>query len=219
MIRHVIFDCDGVLLDTEIVAAEVMASWLSKNGHAITTARFIERHTGKTFSGIMRELQKDQLLESDLDIAAGVSEIEGEVKANIRLINGLENALDTIALPKSVVSNSGVDYVRRSLQRYAVDHHFEERIFSSEMVALPKPSPLVYELAIKTLQVPKEEIVVIEDSSTGVQAALAAGLQVIGFLGGSHILPGHADRLTKVGASKVAHDHSDLVDILANTTL
>ncbi len=216
MLKHIIFDCDGVLLDTEIVAAEVMSAWLRENQVNITTESFIQNHTGKTFSGIIRELQAANELSSDLDIRLGVREIETNVKSNIRPISGVQKALAQIDLPKSVVSNSSVNYIENALSKFKIEHHFKGSLFSSEQVAAPKPSPLVYELAMQEIGIPKGDIVVVEDSTTGVMAAHKAGLQVIGFLGGSHILDGYKERLLDVGAFTTVNDHLELMDFIKN---
>jgi HAD superfamily hydrolase (TIGR01509 family) len=215
MFKHIIFDCDGVLIDTEIVAAEEMAAWLRKQGIDISAETYIRIHTGKTFSGIIREYIAKGELAQDIKVRHALEEIESRVVANIRPVEGVIEALPLIKQALSVVSNSGVAYVKNALKKYAVDQHFEGRIFSSEMVAAPKPSPLVYELAVQQIGLPKNEILVIEDSHTGVAAARAAGLTVWGFLGGSHILAGHGEKLLKAGVSDLIKDYSGLNEKLA----
>ena len=210
MIQHIIFDCDGVLIDTEIVAAEVMSEWLRENQHNISTEEFIIRHTGKTFSGIIKELRQNCLLSPEADLAKGVSQIENRVKQKLRPVRGVHEALLEITLPKSVVSNSSESYVKEALDLFEISTHFDGRIFSSEKVELPKPSPKVYEWAISSLGIPREEILVIEDSRTGVQAAHQAGLRVLGFLGGSHTLNGHGERLLAAGATELVQNHTEL---------
>ncbi len=214
MHKHIIFDCDGVILDTEIVAAEVMSLWLQKQGVAIDQSEFIRAHTGKTFSGIIRELQTLDQLSTHLNIKAAAHEIEQGVKQNIRLVQGVEKMLLQNDTPKSIVSNSSSEYVSKAMTQFSLAGHFQGGIFSSQMVASPKPSPLVYELAVEKIDLPKEDILVIEDSRTGVQAAVGAGLRVVGFLGGSHILPGHADRLLEAGALTTVADFEALTALL-----
>ena len=214
MIKHVIFDCDGVLLDTEIVAAEVMSAWLRDQNVSITAEQFIQQHTGKTFSGIIHELKSAKVLSQSLATAEAVNSIERQVKADLRLIQGIGPALEQIKLPKSVVSNSSVNYVRSSLGKFGLSQHFENRIYSSQMVEKPKPSPLIYQLALKRLELTRNEILVVEDSVTGVSAARDAGLRVVGFLGGSHILPSHGDTLINTGADLLVHSHNELAEFI-----
>ena len=215
MIKHIIFDCDGVLIDTEIVAAEVVSQWLGKKGIGITTNQFIVEHTGKLFRNILKEYMDKGQLPADLDISKVVQELDPLVRNNMRPIAGVKEVLDSIALPKSVVSNSDIDWVEDALDKFGWNGYFQKLVYSAESVAQGKPSPLVYQLALDTLGIDKSEAIAIEDSYTGVQAALAAGITTIGFLGGSHILGDHEDRLNSLGVAAMARDHEHLQSILA----
>lgn len=215
MTRHIIFDCDGVLIDTEIVAAEVAARWLGTYQVNITPEEFIHQHTGKMFSNIIRELQESGDLPTDLDMTTNLEVLERDILDHMRPVSGVKEMLQSISLPKSVVSNSYVHYVKEALSKFELASHFNTPVFSSEMVAKGKPSPLVYELAARTIGVDKEALVAIEDSYTGVQAATSAGIPTIGFLGGSHIRDGHAERLQSLGVIHVAHDHRELSALLS----
>lgn len=208
--KHIIFDCDGVLIDTEIVAAEVTVDWLSSEKVNISVEEFIIQHTGKTFTNIINQLKAEGHLKASLKTEAIVPLLDEQIKAKVRPIFGISDLLTQISTPKSVVSNSAAHYVTEALEKIGASHHFENRVFSAEMVAQAKPSPLVYLLAIDTIQIPREEIIVVEDSFTGVQAALAARLTTIGFLGGSHIQPGHGEKLKQLGVFDLANNHEEL---------
>lgn len=208
--KHIIFDCDGVLIDTEIVAAEVTVDWLNSEKVEISVEEFILQHTGKTFTNIINQLKADGYLKASLKTEAIVPLLDNQIKAKVRPILGVSDLLDRILAPKSVVSNSAAHYVTEALEKIGANHHFGNRVFSAEMVLLAKPSPMVYQLAIDTIGIPKEEIIVVEDSLSGVQAALAAGLTTIGFLGGSHIRPGHGEKLKQLGVFDLANSHEEL---------
>ena len=212
--KHIIFDCDGVLIDTEIVAAEVVTDWLHTEKVDITVEEFIHTHTGKLFRNILKELMEAGSLRKDLHIPSVMVELDKQVRDNMRIIDGVLPMLNSIGLPKSVVSNSDVDYVEEALEKFGLAPHFEAPVFSAEMVADGKPSPMVYELAIDTIGVAKESIIAIEDSYTGVQAATRAGIPTIGFLGGSHIRDGHAERLQSLGVIGLASNHQELGALL-----
>lgn len=215
MIKHIIFDCDGVLIDTEIVAAEVVVKWFATQDYHMTVEEFIVQHTGKMFSHILRELVAEGKLPAHLDIQATMDLLEPEVKNNMRPIAGVSEVLSSIALPKSVVSNSGTEYVAYALEKFGWAGHFKKPVFSAELVEKGKPSPLIYQLALETLGVDKSEVIAIEDSYTGVQAATAAGIKTIGFLGGSHIMGDHAARLQTLGVIGLAKDHEHLSQLLS----
>ena len=202
--KHIIFDCDGVLIDTEIVAAEVTVNWLQSENVDISVAEFILHYTGKTFTNIINGLKANGRLSESIETEAIVPLLDDQIKAQVRPVLGVKKMLDRLHFPKSVVSNSATHYVKEALEKIDVAHHFLPRVFSAEMVAYAKPSPLVYQLAIETIGIPKEEIIVVEDSLTGAQAALAAGLTTIGFLGGSHIQAGHGEKLMELGVSELA---------------
>lgn len=215
MVEHIIFDCDGVLIDTEIVAAEVMVDWLQSEKVEITVPEFIRGFTGKTFSDIIQLLQEAKRLHKATISSSIVHELDNTVRQRVRPIEGVWQMLDAIKQPKSVVSNSAADYVVEALEKLDITHHFGHRVFSSEMVEKAKPSPMVYQLAVDTLQLPKTSIITIEDSYTGVMASIGAGLPTIGFLGGSHILDGHGERLKELGVIGLAKNHQELSRIIS----
>ncbi|MCE7996300.1 MAG: HAD family phosphatase [Roseivirga sp.] len=214
MIEHIIFDCDGVLIDTEIVAAEIAVKWLHTQQVDITVEQFIREHTGKTFTGILNQLREEKQLPADLDVHNTMLAMEAEIRNNMRPIAGVNAMLEQIDLPKSVVSNSNVDYVEEALHKFSLTDHFNSTIFSAELVAQAKPSPMVYQLALDTIGLTADKVVAIEDSYTGVQASTSAGIRTIGFLGGSHILNGHGERLKSLGVIGLASSHEELAEML-----
>ena len=210
MVKHIIFDCDGVLIDTEIVAAEIVSEYLRSEGSDISTEQFITEFTGKTFTDIINSLKVDGRLRADLDTAAVVPKLDDTIRQNQRPINGAIEMLKGLSLPFSVVSNSARDYVIEALEKLGVLDLVNDRVFSADMVAKGKPSPLVYKLAVSEIGLGKNELIVVEDSSAGVTSSLAAGLNTIGFLGGSHIRDGHGQKLMDMGTSQTINDHTEL---------
>lgn len=214
MIKHILFDCDGVLIDTEIVAAEEVTQWLRSEGVAIDLETYIAEYTGKTFSDIINLLKSKGQLAQELDLSEVVPMLDNLIKANQRPIEGVWDMLKSIEVPISCVSNSAKDYVELALDKLEIAHHFDGRVYTAEMVAKGKPDPAVYELAVEKTGLPKNEILVVEDSLSGVMAATAADLKTIGFLGGSHVRAGLGDKLISAGALALAANHSSLTDIL-----
>ncbi len=214
MIKQVIFDCDGVLVDTEIVAAQVMVDKLSSLGIEITTDHYFKTYTGSTFSGIFKALLPHA---APSDIHDLVTFCEHAVYENLVPITGMPEIVKSLKTPVAVVSNSYLWQVDKAMRITGLEDVIKGR-FSSEQVAHPKPAPDVYLYAAKQLHCHPDECLVIEDSKSGVSAAVAAGMEVIGFTGGSHIQPGHAEQLIKKGAIETASSAAQLL-LLINKML
>jgi HAD superfamily hydrolase (TIGR01509 family) len=123
----------------------------------------------------------------------------------LKPIAGMPELLRALARPLSVASNSSEGHVRHALRIVGAEDWFEGRIFSARQVPRPKPAPDVYLQALAQIGLPPEAVVVVEDSTAGVTAARAAGLEVIAFLGAAHIFEGHEARVLAAGASRLAH--------------
>jgi len=203
----VIFDCDGVLVDTEIVAARIAVENLNKYNVDITVEEYISNHSGSITSLVFKKLLP-QIEESNL--RAMVEGFEISVYDSLEPIHGMKDVIRSINLPKSVVSNSRLWQVEKAMNVTDLGDQFKN-LFSSEMVPNPKPHPDVYLLAAKTNQVEPSECLVVEDSKSGATSALEAGMKVIGFTGGSHILEGHGDDLIKKGVASVANTPQNLL--------
>lgn len=144
-----------------------------------------------------------------------MNKVEDEVAESVKAVEGMPGLLDNLGIDKSVVSNSSIATVSHALATNNLTHHFNNRIFSSEQVPSAKPAPDLYLFAVASLQLAPEEILVVEDSRTGVQAAVYAGLKVVGFTGASHILPGHSEKLIEMGALDTASSAAMLSDKLS----
>ena len=212
MIKHILFDCDGVLVDTEITAAHVMVEAMTNRGAEIDLQYYLNNLSGSTFSAILDTYFGTSLHGEEKTIF--IDRLEQIIVNKVEAIKGVEGMLKSIKTPMSIVSNSAIWQVKEEIAQTKIDHYFTGHIFSSELVVNPKPAPDVYHLAVKELGLSSKEVLVIEDSLTGAKAALEAGLNVIGFSGASHILPGHDAKLLNLGVSEVASNMKDLGDIL-----
>ncbi len=217
MIKHILFDCDGVLVDTEYTAAQVMVEAMTKRGADIDFEYYLHNLSGSTFSAILDTYFGSSLKGEEKENF--INKLEQKIVAKVGKINGVEEMLQSISIPMSIVSNSAIWQVKEEIEQTKINQYFTGKIFSSELVINPKPAPDVYNLAVEKVGVKKPELLVIEDSITGATAALAAGLQVIGFAGASHILPGHKEKMLELGVSKVALNMQELMEIIADLTL
>ena len=214
-ISHLIFDCDGVIVDSEIVATRLSLKVLSAYGYVSDEESHCRRFSGMLTSKIM-EIIFDELgkpvpesLVQDMDHL-----FETEFEKVLEPIPGMPELLRSQTLPLSIVSNSWVDSVRRSLSISEISSVSEGRIYSAEHVPNPKPAPDVYQLAMTEIGLPAAQLLVVEDSVAGVTAAKAAGLTVIGFLGASHIFEGHDTKLKAQGVDYLASDANELSALL-----
>lgn len=214
----VIFDCDGVLIDSEVIAARIEAEVLTAAGHPISAEELSELYAGLTFKDILLriEQQSQRPLQASL-IDQAESLIDRRLATEVRIIEGAHQAAAGVREPKCICSNSRGDRLDATLTRTGLKPLFEGRIFSSLETPSrrPKPAPDVFLHAARTMRADPGKTFVIEDSVHGISGAKAAGMRVIGFTGGSHSYPGHADLLTEAGAETVIRRWADFTGVLA----
>lgn len=214
-ITHLLFDCDGVIVDSEIMATRIALVMLAEYGYRSDEESHCRRFSGMLETDILKvifsELGRPQ--PSDL-LPRMKAQHHVAFRESLQAIPGMAALMVSIRLPISIVSNSGVAHVEQSLKLAGVDHISEGRIYSAEQVAAPKPAPDVYLHALAQIGLPPAQCLVVEDSVAGVTAAKAAGLTVIGFLGASHIFEGHDQKLREIGVDYLALDAQDLTRIL-----
>ncbi|MFZ1180180.1 MAG: HAD-IA family hydrolase [Herbaspirillum sp.] len=215
VITHLVCDCDGVLLDSESIALRVLHGYLLPllkdpvDGDKLHQA--IVSRLGMLTGLLLAELDAEFDFGlsagqyADIDIALG-SACDDEVQP----VPGIAEALRQIDLPKAVASNSSTERILRGLQRCGLHDLFSGHIHSACDVAHPKPSPHVYLAAALGYGVAPQQCIAIDDSVTGVRAATAAGMRVLGFTGVAHDRVGMAKKLYEAGAEKVFDDMRDL---------
>ena len=205
-IKLVIFDCDGVLVDSEIIAAKIEAETYRGLGYEIENEEFAIRFAGSSSTDIRAEIEKELNFSFPDKVISGISgKIDEAVRNEVKIIPGADEMLDMFDQPRCICSNSPSNRLKDMLTRVKLYDRFRPYIFSAKDFNPPanKPKPDVFLKALKEFDVKPEEAIVVEDSSHGVTAARAAGVRVIGFTGGSHTWHGHADILTESGAETV----------------
>ncbi|MCQ2030004.1 HAD family hydrolase [Stutzerimonas zhaodongensis] len=206
-----ISDCDGVIVDSEIISHRVLFEALSLHVPAERLHEALEGTFGLTVPSIIDLIEK----RFDLKLPKTFDEdlrrqSEKIVADEVQAIPGVREALIGIELPLAVASNSRLHNVESSLRRAGLIERVAGNIFCAEMVPSPKPAPDVYLLAAERMGVAPGHCLVVEDSPTGVLAARTAGMQVIGFTGASHIPAGHDVALRELGVAAVISDMRDL---------
>ncbi len=216
----VIFDCDGVLVDSEIIAAAAEAEALTAAGYPISGEEISEVYAGLTFSDIMLRIEEKASIPfqvSLIDTAEAL--VDRRLQAGVRAIEGAHEAANSIA-KRCICSNSSTARLEMMLTKTNLLPFFSGRIFSSldTPTKKPKPAPDVFLHAAEAMGADPARTFVIEDSVHGIAGARAANMRVIGFTGASHSYPGHADALTEAGAETVIRRWADfrgVVDALS----
>lgn len=215
--KLLIFDCDGVLVDSEIIATAVHVEALAGYGYNISADTYNSRFIGMT------DQQSYSIIEAEsgLRLPKGhhecvMAEIGRRYASDLKAISGVNQALDAINVERCVASSSDLEKLHFALKLTDLYDHFSPWVFSASQVACGKPAPDLFLFASQRMNTSAEACLVIEDSVAGVQAAVAARMRVIGFVGGSHCPPGHAEKLMEAGAMRTFSHMTTLPKILAD---
>ena len=213
MFDLVIFDCDGVLVDSERIAVRIDAVVLDRLGWALTEAEIIERFVGRSEAYMVSEIEAaiGRPLEHGWD-AEFVPLYRDALAAELEPVDGIVEALDAIANPNCVASSSSHERLRFTLGLTGLLDRFDGRIFSATEVANGKPAPDLFLHAAATLGADPARCAVVEDSRYGVEAARAARMHAFGYAGGLTT----AERLAGP-ATTVFHDMRELPALLEAT--
>jgi HAD superfamily hydrolase (TIGR01509 family) len=199
--KLVIFDCDGVLVDSEPLAAEAYERVYEKHGMSGVGASIIAQCIGLKQADILvkiKELTGHQFPDhAHDDIWAETKQLFTEKLAETE---GLRHFLDALPAARCVASSSSLERIHHSLEITGLAPYFGEAIFSSSMVKRGKPAPDIFLYAAERMKADPSLCVVIEDSPLGVEGAVAANMTAIGYTGGGHTYDGHAERLMSRGA-------------------
>src|SRR5882724_1691779 len=215
----VIFDCDGVLVDSEIVSFKVEAEMFAEIGIGLTAHDLLTRFLGTSSASMFAIIEREHDIKLPADFAERTARRTLEVfDRELKPIPGITDLLASLPDRKCVASSSEPPRIRHSLSLAGILHHFEPHIFSATQVKRGKPAPDLFLLAAESMGTAPARCLVIEDSVAGVAAARAAGMTVLGFTGGSHCLDGHADKLRAAGAAAVCASMTDLRSQIEATT-
>jgi HAD superfamily hydrolase (TIGR01509 family) len=210
----VIFDCDGVLVDSEPIAARVLAAYARDLGLALSAEDCIRRFTGISMAAVQAELGRDLGRPLPADFADRIRAADfAAFAAELRPVDGAAPAVDALTaagFAVCVASSGAPEKIRFTLGLTGLADRFEPRLFSATMVARGKPAPDLFLLAAQRMGFAPAACTVVEDSTAGIRAARAASMRAIGFAGGGHCEPGHADLLRAAGAEQVLVRLGDL---------
>lgn len=213
-----LFDFDGVLIESEASGNRHLADYLTAAGHPISAEESMSRFmglAGKDFLGavetyigaaIPADFHAQRTVENERCLAEGIAEVAGAT-AFVRALPP--------ALPRAVVSSSRVNWIATHLDHLGLRASFGEHLYSgAEHVANGKPAPDLYLYAADKLGVAIERCAIIEDSPVGATGAVASGAFVVGLVAGAHCGPDHATRLRAIGVDAIARNFDDVAALL-----
>ncbi len=208
MISAIIFDCDGVLVDSEVLAFEVETAMLADAGLHYESGTFKARFMGMSDAAFFAALDADSRERLGRPLPSGFgarcrARLQHEVRHRIVEVPGAAAALAALAKTRAVASSSGSDKLKIKLELTGLWDFFAPHVYSADHVTHAKPAPDLFLHAARQIDARPDTCLVIEDSVNGVLAARAAGMRVWGFCGGGHMDEAAARRLADAGAERI----------------
>jgi HAD superfamily hydrolase (TIGR01549 family) len=212
-----IFDFDGVIADSEALANTVLAEFVTALGHPTSLEDSLQRYTGSRWNDVIAQIEaavgkpvpagfSDDLKSATLD----------RFRADLKEVSGAGKFIETFShVPRCIASSSSIDRLRLCLQVLNLTETFGGNVFSADMVSRGKPHPDIFLLAADRLGVKPGSCLVIEDSTGGIKAAVAAGMTAVGLCAASHIRDGHQAKLREAGAVHLANSWDEVEKIAA----
>lgn len=212
----IIFDCDGVLVDSEVISCRAHAETLTRHGYPITSEQVFHRFLGRSTKQANSEVEADlgRALPDDFHLQLQDT-LYRTFEADLEAVPHIHAALDAITQPVCVASSGSHKRMQISLGRTRLYGRFAPNIFSASQVDNGKPAPDLFLFAAGQMNVPPERCLVIEDSVAGIAGALAADMTVLGFHGGSHCQEGYGRKLHDAGATAIFDDMRQLPELIA----
>ncbi len=214
----VIFDCDGVLVDSEALGLDQSIAYLCEHGFDWTPADLV-----RLFTGLRDDVFFDRLGEEYFAINGrapeaaffdGLLAVRRSRRDELLPVPGAQTALAAIPLPVAVASSSRTQFLVSKLKRTGLYRFFDPHIYSADRVADGKPAPDIFLYTAQKIAADPARCLVIEDSENGVLAGCAAGMTVWGFVGGGHCYDGHGAALARAGAVRIVDNFVDLASML-----
>ncbi|MCK8778933.1 HAD family hydrolase [Rhizobium sp. NTR19] len=212
----VIFDCDGVLVDSEPVSVRVLVNALRRKGVDMDEAEAYRRFLGRSLATVTKTMSEEFGIEADEAFLDDMRhDLYREFRAELKPVTGISEALDALDVPRCVASSSQPERIRLSLSVTGLLDRLEPHIFSASMVAKGKPAPDLFLHAAETMGVAPAHCIVIEDSPAGIEAAKRAGMTVFAFTGASHAcVPGYRERIESLSPHVVFDAMADLLHLV-----
>lgn len=209
----IIFDCDGVLVDSEAFVMRIEQAAIAEAGLSYSPQDYATRFTGLSYDDFFAILDAEHRARFGRPLARSLYErIKDDsvaaMERELEAVPGIADLVEIVTVPTAVASSSFPESLVMKLTKTGLHDRFAPHIYSTKLVANGKPAPDIFLYAAERLGVAPSACAVIEDSVNGVRAAVAAGMTAWGFTGAGHADPGLADRLAAAGAESVFDSHA-----------
>ncbi len=201
----VIFDCDGVLIDSEAITSRIEFQALRSMGCLLSMEDYLDRSLGVTEEDLLWDTiasEWDVTLPEDFGTRLR-AEVRESLAKELLPIEGVKKVLAAMPYQDCVASGATTQRLEFTLSVAGLAERFKGRCFSGAMVRQGKPAPDVFLLAAEKMGFEPRDCIVVEDSVNGVRAAVSAGMSVLGFIGASHCRPGLESKLRELGCSEI----------------
>ena len=218
MIKNIIFDFDGVLVDSEILVAKAFAKYMQNFGIDIDEKEFAS-FAGKKTVQVIEILSNKYSIKDQQKFFSDIMDIASNIyKKELTTVEGAYDFVSNLSLNIFIGSNSMKERIVDGLERVQLSKYFKpHQVYSFNLVDKPKPDPDIYLKAIEDNNLNKNQTIIIEDSAVGVKAGVSAGIKVIGLTAGGHW---HEERSEKelfdAGAFTVTNDYNKIIEIINN---
>lgn len=215
----ILFDFDGVLIESEAIGNRQIADYLTSIGHPTTPAESMANFMGLAGADFLARIEQwiGRPIPEDFHEARKAEDAR-VMAEGIEAVAGAVAFVESLPrdLPRAIVSSSSTRWIRRHLDHIGLSAAFGDHVYSGrEHVTRGKPAPDLYLFGAERLGVPIERCAIIEDSPVGATGAVASGGHVIGLCAGSHCAPDHDSRLRALGVHAIAHDFTEVARLLA----
>lgn len=214
--RLVIFDFDGVIADSEVLANQFLAEFLTLEGLPTTFEQSLERYKGRRWTDTATRISAamgrplDDTFQERYRAFTG-----GRMRTDVGPVLGVDQFLaDQSHRELCVASSSTFDWLNHCVEKFGFRPHLGSNLFSSTILERGKPAPDVFLHAASQMQHTPANCIVIEDSPAGIEGARAAGMTAIGFLGGSQARATDGEKLRAAGAHQIVSNYVDLSRLL-----
>lgn len=210
----ILFNFDGVIADSKRLSTAALVESMIEAGMEATLEEALREFSGKRWRDvlILLEARMGGEIPESL-ISQQYKRLSRRVILEVAMMPGVAAFLSMTAdVPRAIAASSEPIWISQTLARFGLEEHFGAHVYTTATLAYDKPDPEIYRVTAQALDIEPRRLIAIEDHAAGVAAAVAAGVPVIGFVGGAHILPGDAEAMTAAGARYLAQDFEEVAD-------